>query len=332
MLNILKKINDYIICDEECLNWINFYFEERFYEKGLILFKKIENYKKMNNYAKLEIICYFLCYNISLNPNFSKASILLKAIINILHQNYLILMEYFLYLYNKINSNNDFWINKIEKIIKKESKINLSSQDMNEDSISSLIIGTINNNLNYYEVVIDNLYHLENNEINKEELFPNCLKLNKTNINEEKKSRIISLFFTGADKSLNNYTFENMKLFFYTYINIQNYNSIKEKNIISTTERKERQFYLPPIKSRYKYTLIINLDETLIYCNNSKIILRPNLFEFLSKIKELFEIIAFSLYSDSIINKALELIENKNKYFDYILYSEQLTINPFSSF
>ena len=41
----------------------------------------------------------------------------------------------------------------------------------------------------------------------------------------------------------------------------------------------------------------------------------------------MFEIIAFSFYSDSIINEALELIENKNKYFDYVLYSDQLTIN-----
>ena len=41
----------------------------------------------------------------------------------------------------------------------------------------------------------------------------------------------------------------------------------------------------------------------------------------------MFEIIAFSFYSDFIINEALELIEKKNKYFDYVLYSDQLTIN-----
>ena len=267
----------------------------------------------MNNYAKLEIICYFLCYNISLNQNFSKASILLKSIINILHQNYLILISYLLYLHNNINYNDDLWIDKIEKIIKKELKINLSNQDMNEDSITFLIIDKVNNILNYYEMVIDNLYSLGNKEINNEDIFPNCLKLNKNNINKEQKSRIISLFFIEANKSLKNYTFENIKLFFYSFINIKG--------------TKEKQFYLAPIKSRYKYTLIINLDETLIYYNNSKVILRPNLFEFLSKIKELFEIIAFSFYSDSIINEALELIENKNKYFDYVLYSDQLTIN-----
>ena len=110
-------------------------------------------------------------------------------------------------------------------------------------------------------------------------------------------------------------------------VNIQKYSFIDDKNNINIKGRKERQFYLAPIKPRYKYTLIINLDETLIYYNNSKVILRPNLFEFLSKIKELFEIIAFSFYSDSIINEALELIENKNKYFDYVLYSDQLTIS-----
>jgi len=327
VLKILKKINDYISCDEECFNWINYYFGVRFYEKELSPFKKIDNYKKMNNYAKLEIICYFLCYNISLNQNFSKASILLKSIINILHQNYLILISYLLYLHNNINYNDDLWIDKIEKIIKKELKINLSNQDMNEDSITFLIIDKVNNILNYYEMVIDNLYSLGNKEINNEDIFPNCLKLNKNNINKEQKSRIISLFFIEANKSLKNYTFENIKLFFYSYINIQKYSFINDKNNINIKEKKEKQFYLAPIKPRYKYTLIINLDETLIYYNNSKVILRPNLFEFLSKIKELFEIIAFSFYSDSIINEALELIENKNKYFDYVLYSDQLTIS-----
>ena len=80
-----------------------------------------------------------MCYDISLNQNFSKASILLKSIINILYHNYLILLSYLLHLYNINNNSNDLWADKIDKIIKKELKINLSIQDMNEDSITSLI-------------------------------------------------------------------------------------------------------------------------------------------------------------------------------------------------
>ena len=320
---ILKKINEYISCDEECLNLIEFYFGINFYKKELNIFKKINNYKKIFNYTKLELLCYFLCYDISLNQNFSKASILLKSIINILYHNYLILLSYLLHLYNINNNSNDLWADKIDKIIKKELKINLSIQDMNEDSITSLIFNTFQNISNYYEMIIDNLYSFENKENDDEYIFPNCLRLKENQINKEK---IICLFFKQANKSLNIYTYENMKLFFYLYLNNQK-NSFITNNYENKKEEKTIQYYLVPIKSRYKYTLIINLDETIIYNDNNKIILRPNLFYFLSKVKEMFEIIIFSFYPNSIIDKAIELIENKNKYFDYVLYSEQLTIN-----
>ena len=119
---------------------------------------------------------------------------------------------------------------------------------------------------------------------------------------------------------MDNYSFENLKLFFYSTLNKQN-------KYVSINQSQEKKYYLSRIKTNYKYSLLINLDETLIYNNKSIIILRPNLFHFLSKIKEMFEIIAFSFYPNSIIDKALELIEKKTKYFDYVLYSNQLTTN-----
>ena len=60
VLKILSKINNYISCDEECFNWISFYFGINFYLQILNLFKKENNYKKIFNYIKLEIVCYFL--------------------------------------------------------------------------------------------------------------------------------------------------------------------------------------------------------------------------------------------------------------------------------
>ena len=330
VLKILSKINNYISCDEECFNWISFYFGINFYLQILNLFKKEDNYKKIFNYIKLEIVCYFLCYDISLNQNFSKASFLLKAIMNILHENYLIIIKYFLHLYtlnNKDDNNNNLWINKLNKIIETELKMNLISQDMNEDSITSLIYNTIKNVNNYYEMIIDNLY-LTKKETNNY-IFPNCLNIKENDINSISKSNIISLFFSQVNKSLDSYTFENMKLFFYLYLNNQNYYNKKQK--LNKEEKMENskinKNFLSSENQRLKYTLLINLDETLIYNDKNTIILRPNLFNFLSKVKEMYEIIAFSFDSNSIIDKALELIENKSKYFDYVLYTDQLNIN-----
>ena len=321
VLKIISKINKYISCNEECFNWISFYFGINFYIQELNLFKKEDNYKKICNYIKLEIICYFLCYDISLNQNFSKASFLLKAIMNILHENYLIIIKYFLHIYNinNLENLNELWIDKLKKIIEAELKMNFSSQDMNEDSITSFIYDTIKNLNNYYEMIIDNLYITKTEK--NEYIFPNCLKLKENAINQKEKINIISLFFSQVNKSLDSYTFDNMKLFFYLYLNNQNYDKNEKQN------SKMNKYYLSPGKQRYKYTIMINLDETLLYNDNNIIILRPNLFNFLSMIKKMYEIIAFSFDTNSNIDKALTLIESKSKYFDYTLYSDQLTIN-----
>ena len=346
---ILLKINNYEICDEECQNFITFYFSINFYKKELELFEKNKNKKKISNYMKLEILCYLLCYDISLNENFNQASILLKTIINLLHDNYLVLMSYILYLYNNKNYENSpadvLWLNKIEKIIFKELKINLTSQDMNENSILSIIINTNKTIINYYKMIIENLYFLnssdlndlsdsvEENLLNLKNTFPNCLQLDLNTININEKTKIISNFFTQANKSLNNYSYENMKLFFYIFLNNPKYNSdrnsSKNNNIYTNTNTNTNisQYYLPPIKPNYKYSLLINLDETLIYNDNGKIILRPNLHNFLNMVKELYELIVFSFESNTFVDKVIEIIEQKNKYFDYILYANQFTLN-----
>ena len=333
---ILSKINEYQKCEEEAQNYITFYFSINFYKIQLELFKNSKNQKKMSNYIKLEILCYFLCYNISFNENFSQASILLKTIINLLHDNYLILMSYILYLNkskiydnNNDNDNNSLWINKIEKIIENKLKINLTNQDMNENSILSIIIGSVKTLINYYQMIIDNLYF---NNINIEDkidykyIIPNCLKLNLNQINYDDKIKLISLFFTHSYKILNNYSFEDMKLFFYLYLN-NNTTIPKNNSSNNTTNNNISNYYLPPIKKNYKYSLLLNLDETLIYNDNGKIIIRPNLYNFLTMMKELYELIIFSFESNSFIDNAIEIIEQNNKYFDYILYANQFTLN-----
>ena len=330
---ILSKINEYQTCEEECQNLITFYFSINFFKMELELFNNINNKNKISNYMKLEILCYFLCYDISFNENFNQASILIKTIINLLHDNYLLLVSFIIYLkkdnfFEKNNSTN-LWINKLQKIIDDDLKINLTSQDMNENTILSLIVNSIGRINNYYKMIIDNLYSFKNDNekdelINSNFNFPNCLKIDTKTISANDKSKIISLFFTQAYKLLNNYNYENMKFFFYIFLN-----NSKLHNKRPPTKNEKinlNQNYLPMIKPNYKYSLIINLDETLIYNNNGKIILRPNLFHFLDVMKEIYELIIFSFESNAFIDKAVEIIEQKNKYFDFVLYANQCTL------
>ena len=91
--------------------------------------------------------------------------------------------------------------------------------------------------------------------------------------------------------------------------------------------------YLPQINnSKYKYSLVVDLDETLIHSfilndneNAHTFHVRPFCFEFLNELSTLYEIIIFTAgtkkYADPIINQ----LDKTNKIISYKLYREHLS-------
>ena len=88
--------------------------------------------------------------------------------------------------------------------------------------------------------------------------------------------------------------------------------------------------------SKKKYSLILGLENTLVNFkydlnfnlnkNYGKLELRPGLFPFLSDMKKYFEIILFSLYTKKIADYISNIIEQKEKYFDFKFYVQHSTI------
>ena len=133
---------------------------------------------------------------------------------------------------------------------------------------------------------------------------------------------------------------------------IKKKNNINSRNNINNNYNINSNIIPPFIKvprqKNKKYTLILDLDETLVhvkqinintqnnnlYLNNSynnnfnqKIInIRPGLFAFLNGVKPYYELISFSSaskeYADNILNK----IEYNQKYFEYNLFREHTTL------
>ena len=99
---------------------------------------------------------------------------------------------------------------------------------------------------------------------------------------------------------------------------------------------KESPPFLPEINHNYKYTLVLDMDETLIHFfftpMNGMFFVRPYCFEFLNELNKYYEIVTFTAgvkeYADNILN----LLDLNNNIIKYRLYRQHVTIAGFNSY
>ena len=364
---LLDKINKYQICQKECYEYIIYFFDNNLYNEESKIFKHNHTKKNFLDNLKIEILCFFLCYDITFSKSFNQTAILFKTIFNIIHTNFLIFASY-LINNNQMNINkfNQKHLENLISIIDQDLKVKLNKREMNDYDILQLITNNSKNINNYYKMVIDNIYgqyYLSNNNNMR---FPQCLNNeNKSNLTEDELLNIKSSFFFDSYRLLTNYNFEDLYEFFNIYLNkkrnlIKNQklennfidnNNISNRNSkrikLNIIENKIEKYLLPKIKSNYKYSLVLDLDETLICIkrdnNNNKIkhnkfnnlmtlILRPGLLDFLHKMKKLYELILFSLGTSEYVSPIIKNIEKKEKFFEHILYREHVTYDDNGNF
>ena len=119
--------------------------------------------------------------------------------------------------------------------------------------------------------------------------------------------------------------------------NVKN-NLFNLKNmLIYSSENSQESFvhvnlqgpFLPKIDSKYKYTLVLDLDETIIHCLDQQEIvplIRPLIKLFLSELSKYYEIVIFTAsikdYADTILN----LIDKDKKWIRHRLYRKHTTV------
>ena len=335
---IINKIDNYEQIQEDCNNFVQYYFNNVIYNKLANFFSDI----RISYLIKKEIIFLLLCYDISFNTNsYNKTGILLKTILTIIYSNYLII------LYSVLLKNYSIELDKYLIILKKE----IASNNIKSEGP---ILQILENNFlyinNYYKMIVDNIYKESNSKIiNKNIKFPYCLNNKELYGNDVIKINIISSFFNEAFKSShdNIYSLNDLKKFFYLFLfrnnttyNIKDYekkkeiinNSIKsvsisQFNISNNINNKNIQYLLPKIKNNYEYSLVLDLDGTLISYqkDSSNIILRPGLNSFLKNMKKNYELILFTSATHEYVDPIVKFIEKDEKYFDYILYRNHLS-------
>ena len=88
--------------------------------------------------------------------------------------------------------------------------------------------------------------------------------------------------------------------------------------------------FLPPINPKYKYTLVLDMDETLIHYffthMSGMFFVRPYCFEFLKELNNLYEIVTFTAGTKDYADNILNILDIDNSIIKYRLYRQHITI------
>jgi len=298
LINCLVDCNP---CTEECFEFLNFYFTTKL-SKNLNTYFANQDYLNIIKRAiNLKLFSLILCYDISLNENiFVQYVVTLDKLFGYIHNILILLSEYF---YNKIiESNDNIWVKKLQNLIMNYDK---------EEKPTNIIFEEI-----------DNLcFKLTDN------LFPFLLK-------KYNQQKIIEIY-----NELNNLTQNDLQRLFRDniFVNMNINGSIIASS--SYFEKNKNNFnnnipipYLQNISNK-KYTLVLDLDETLIHFkahlndDNSGILqFRPYISEFLSNINNYYELIVFTAATQDYADPIINAIEQKGTKFAYRLYRMHTTI------
>ena len=340
--DILNKLNHSLPAFNEIFEFINYFFESSLNENLEYLFLDSNNRKLIRNFIKTELLCYCIGYDISYEPSLNKILIVLKTIFELIHFNFLVIIKFILSK-TKMNNINYMWYEKLYYLIKKSMSMNLNKNDLNEHNILHIISHNIKGINDYYLMIIDNIYSIYYKPDIRKFKFPNSINID---LSREiyYKSQYISSFFFDAFYKKDLYVIEDIKLFFDKFIfripdknnsyilsyNIH-YNTINKPEFLSNNKIYSQICYLPKINyNKYKYTLVLDLDETLAHVSNqnnkNKVILRPYLHEFLRTMKHYYELVLFSFGTKEYVDPIVDIIEKNEKFFEYKLYRQHATL------
>ena len=303
-ISIALETNENI--DNNCFNFWNYFFNCSLYNLLEKIFKNKEDSNIVRLSIKYKLMSIMVCYEyaIEIEPKEEIIFTYLSELIDLNHDNLIIICEYILTKIMPENKQN-IWVLKLQEIINlsKLPKKNKSEQE----NYGETPIEKISNNI---DLIIKSLN--------------NILGFPTTN------SEILINFMETID----NKSYEEINDFFRDVIlRVDNF----EGSIIASSYlKKNKNFetlpapYLvsPPKKPN---TLVLDLDETLVYfkMKSSKggtLKARPYLFGFLEEMRHYYELVIWTSATETYANSLIDAIEYEKKYFDYILYREHATI------
>ena len=291
--------------ENKCFNFWNYYFNCSLYNLLEKIFKNKEDSNAIRLSINYELMSIMVCYEYSFDSHMKDIYLLLLELIDLNHNNLIIISEYILAKIVPENKHN-VWVLKLQEIIK-NSKIYENSK--------------------FYK----NMYF--HNPMEKIIFSTNLIIKKLKNILLNYPSRLSDILIKFL-KNIDTKTYEEINNFFKEYIlRIDNF----EGSIMASAFLKKNKNFkslpapyltFPPSKP---YTLVLDLDETLVYfkIKSSKggtLRARPYLFGFLEEMGHYYELIIWTSATEAYANSLIDAIEYDKKYFDYVLYREHAII------
>ena len=305
----------------ECYEFFSFYFHSSLKYKFPLFFQE-SNKIIIQSAINLKLFIIMITYHLSTEPPMLiKLLDDLKLIYSLLRQNlYLFIKKLNIFYGEAFILQNEIYFRTFNYILTKNGLNNLNENEIKEivNQNCCYIVIKISNILNYYKE-LGNPFYLDFYEI-----F-NIL----SRITEKEINNYFYTYLFGLKKPKNVYIINKSHNIKYK-INNNNTNSNKKLNNNNNLKKIEYQKNIinePYITSptNKKYTLVLDLDNTLISHNNNGndiYNLRPGLLSFLNTIKPIYELISFTNESKEYSDMLLNEIESNRKYFDYNLYRD----------
>ena len=215
--------------------------------------------------------------------------------------------------YNDNNSENKKDINKNEKF-KKNLLKNRNITPLKNGTYTS-INKLMESNWNEYDKNQNNQnYKSKETDIKIKNNLTNSIKTNKINnqplMTEKSLDEANTSFYT--------------KLKYYFNLYLSNFLLLLEKN-------KVKPPFLPKLDTnKYKYTLVLDLDETLVHYieeeNSAYVQVRPYADYFLKELSKYFEIVLFTAAEEDYTDIVLKEL-NKNNYISHVLTRKYTELN-----
>ena len=293
--NILSNFKNISQLKKFCIEWWTFYNYCSFYNcfENFFSDSQINEKNISHEYSVLEFLSIIVLHEV-LNDNKINQSTLncLHKLIFCVNQNFLIVCDYIISIL-PIYSKKSSWVQKLNLILEKklEKKITKKHLDL-------LKIG--NNNIT---ILIKNILKLytSNNNVNGNELLFYLSRSSRIFIN-----------------TLNEY--------FKKKVNLDEYNINQSDLLKMETKNKNINNKIPYLQNKKDkkkvFTLVLDLDETIISYQKGTFIPRPGLNKFLTEINKLYEIIVFTSATQNYADSILDSIDKNNIYFEKRLYRQ----------